>query len=219
MASALAVRVHTSAAGMGPYAEARVLVDGQDLVATWFPEGFGVDPDLLLGPGGGLRAGDEPHRVMIGAPDCDPGCCGSLEVRIGRDGDNVVWDDWLTPRVDRAPAGPVRFDAAAYSAELDRADRDRDWEWTGRTVIRLARRIFAGDSALTARFGRGPEYVLPWPPPGADSIRVPIPAPPEWAFDPSRPLEVAVRFDDRDPAEQAADLVGRLAAAAARYRR
>jgi hypothetical protein len=218
MKSTLAVRIQTSGADeMGLYAQARVLVDGQDLITTWFPEGFGVDPDLLLGSDGGLRVPEEPHRVMIGAPECDPACCGWLGVRIRRDGEDVVWDEWITPRMDRVPTTPVRFDADAYTAELDRADRDRSWEWTGRTVVRLARRLIAEDSAVLARLGRGAENLLPWPPPEADSIQIPLPAPQELTFDPPRPPKVTVRFNHRDPSAQAADLVVALTEAATRY--
>jgi hypothetical protein len=213
MTSELTIRVDI--ATEFAYAEARVLVDGEDLVATWFHEGLGVDPDALLAE---LPARDEPRQVMIGRPECDPGCCGSLEVRIRHVDDEVVWDNWITPRVSVGPTGETRFDAAAYAAELARADRDRGWEWTGRTVVRLARQLLAADPALVARFGgRHPEYVLPWPAPDAGSISVPVPAPPHWQFDPPQPHTVTHSFDDRDPSAQATDLITALAEAAASY--
>jgi hypothetical protein len=215
MASQLTIRVNTVGTQLEP-AEARVLVDGEDLIQAWFPEGEGVDPDVLLGQ---LAAGDEPRQVMIGQPECDPGCCGSLEVRIRRAGDEVIWDHWSAPGVRVAPTWEIRFDTDAYAAELDRADRDRGWEWTGRTVVRLARRLFAGDPALLARFGnRRPEHVLLWPLKDADSISIPVPAPPHWQFDPPRPHTVTFRFEDRDPSVQAADLIAALTEAAASYR-
>jgi hypothetical protein len=217
MGSRLAIRVNTVDAIIEP-AETRVLVDGEDLIATYFPAGHGVDPEVLLGRDGRLRAADRPHLVMIGQPECDPGCCGSLEVRIRRDGDDVVWDHWITPNVDHTPVGEVRFDAREYAAELDRADRDRAWEWTGRTVVRLARRLLSADPALLARFGgRRPESVIPWPPREISTISVPVSAPPHWRFDPPNPHVVTFRFDEREPSVQAADLVAALAAAAATY--
>lgn len=214
MRSRLALQVNTVDTVVEP-AETRLLVDGEDLIATWFPHGEGVDPDVLLGPDGGLRAADRPHRVMIGQPECDPGCCGALEVRIRRDGDEVVWDQWITPRVDRALTGEIRFDAREYTAELERADREREWEWTGRTVVRLARRLIAADPVLLARFGdRRPEYLVPWPMRGADTISVAIPAPPHWRFDPPDSPVVTFRFDDREPSVQASDLLAAIASAA-----
>jgi hypothetical protein len=212
--SKLTVRVRTPTGPAPVVAEARVLVDGQDMVATWFPEGFGEDPDVLLGAQGPLQATMSPRRVMIGLPECEPGCCGSLEVRIRRDGDDVVWDRWATPYVDRASAGEIRFDASDYAAELDRADRERGWEWSGRTVVRLARRLFAEDPALLARFGCGPEFVISWPTPDADSVRVHIPAPPDQIFDTPHSADVLFRFDDRAPGAQAADLLAGMAEAA-----
>jgi hypothetical protein len=216
MTSKLMIRINAPVGTMVAFAEARVLVDDEDLVATWFPEGYGVDPDIVLGPQGELQAGDQPRQVTIGRPDCDPGCCGSLEVRIRRDGDHVVWDRWITPHVDRVPTGEIRFGADDYAAELARAYRDRSWEWTGRTVARL---LLADDSALLARFGRSPEYVIPWPAPEADSISVHVPAPPDWAFDPPNPMQVSFHFDDRDLSVQAAELLAVLAEASQAYGR
>lgn len=213
MRSRLALQVKTVDTMVEP-AETRLLVDGEDLIATWLPHGGGVDPDVLLGPDGGLRAADQPHRVTIGRPECDPGCCGSLEVRVRRDGDDVVWDQWFTPRVD-APTGEIRFSARDYTGELERADREREWEWTGRTVVRLARQMIAADPVLLARFGdRRPEYLIPWPVRGADAISVSIPAPPHWRFDPPDPRVVTFRFDDRAPSAQASDLLAAIASAA-----
>lgn len=114
--------------------ETRILVDGRPLVPALFGKGPGESPERLLDTGL-LRAGAAPREVRLAEAYCTEGCCGALYVTIRREGEEVVWGDW------RGAVGPTppeyRFDAAAYDAELERADRDRPWSWPARSVARL----------------------------------------------------------------------------------
>lgn len=109
--------------------ETRILVDGRPLVPAVFARGPARCPEYLLDEGR-LRAGPEPREVQLAVASCTEGCCGALYVTIRRDGDQVVWEP--------APALPAyRFDAAAYDAEVARAETDRSWPWPARSTARL----------------------------------------------------------------------------------
>ncbi|CAM5478752.1 hypothetical protein SAVIM338S_03246 [Streptomyces avidinii] len=114
--------------------ETRLLVDGRPLVPGLFGMGAGESPELLLHTGR-LRAGAEPREVRLAEAYCTEGCCGALYVTIRRDGDEVVWGGW------RGAVGPpppeYRFDAAAYDAEVERAEQDHTWSWPARSAARL----------------------------------------------------------------------------------
>ena len=121
--------------------ETRVLVDGRPLVPAVFSRGPARIPDVLLDKRE-LRAGAEPREVMLAEADCTEGCCGALHVTIRRDGDEVVWEGWRRPPYasgtrDTSAPPAYRFDAAAYDAELTRAEADGSWSWPARTVARL----------------------------------------------------------------------------------
>ncbi|WP_206436546.1 hypothetical protein [Streptomyces sp. W1SF4] len=133
--------------------ETRILIDGRPLVPALFPKGPGHPPEHLL-DGDALLPGPEPREVQLAEADCTEGCCGALYVTVRRDGDEVVWDGW------RGAAGPpppeLRFDAAAYGAEVLRARADESWAWPAR---RTARRITA---ALRARPELRTRWELRW---------------------------------------------------------
>lgn len=136
--------------------ETRILVDGRPLVPAIFSRGGADSPESLL-ENGALRAGPEPREVRLAEAYCAEGCCGALRVTIRRDGDEVVWDGWerpsYAPRSRNVPEVPAyRFDAAAYDAEVARADADRSWSWPARTIARLIR------EGLTQR----PEILRRW---------------------------------------------------------
>ncbi|MEU5211718.1 hypothetical protein [Streptomyces sp. NPDC020742] len=127
-------------AAAGPV-ETRILIDGRPLVPEAFGLGPAHSPEYLLDTGR-LRAAAEPHPVQLSEASCTEGCCGALQVTIHREGDQVVWGDWRRPaqRPSLPPRSdlPVyRFDAAAYDAEIARAERDRSWSWPARSAARL----------------------------------------------------------------------------------
>lgn len=88
-------------------------------------------------PKGGIRAAGPagappPDRNATSTPW--KAVCAALHGTIRRDGDHVVWSDW------RRPAPPFssplsrelpeyRFEAAAYDAEITRAESDHLWTW------------------------------------------------------------------------------------------
>ncbi|MFF3565260.1 hypothetical protein ACFYXS_34975 [Streptomyces sp. NPDC002574] len=123
-----------------PRVEARILIDGRPVVPAAFTRGPANSPELLL-EDGLLRAGPEPREAQLAEARCTEGCCGALYVTIRRDGDQVVWENWRRsmsgPRDAPLQLPPHRFDAAAYDAEIARAETDRSWSWRTRTVARL----------------------------------------------------------------------------------
>lgn len=140
--------------------EVRILVDGRPLVPELFGRGPADAPEDLLDRGL-LRAGAEPREVRLAEAYCTEGCCGALYVTIRRDGDEVVWADWRCPPPPGLPFDPpvvretpeLRFDAAAYDAEIARAEGDTGWAWPARRAARL---IAAGARArpdLLTRWG------------------------------------------------------------------
>ncbi|MFG2140091.1 hypothetical protein [Streptomyces sp. NPDC048650] len=125
--------------------ETRILIDGRPLVPEAFGRGPGNCPEYLL-DSGRLRATAEPRQVQLAEAYCTEGCCGALYVTICREGGEVVWRDWRCPSPPKAPQPPLRlseyrFDAAAYDAEVARAEQDTSWSWPARCT---ARRIAAG---------------------------------------------------------------------------
>ena len=128
--------------------EVRLLGNGESLVDRLSSGLIGLDPDdLLTGTTCPLRAENESHRATIGRCSCGIVGCGSVEVEIRREHDQVVWtatDSSLQ----------VRFLAGQYDGEVERALRDRTWETPERTAARLISQ--AVDRAALAR--RGSEF-------------------------------------------------------------
>ncbi|MEU6328786.1 hypothetical protein ABZ851_16135 [Streptomyces sp. NPDC047049] len=122
--------------------ETRVLLDGRPAVPAFFDRGPAHSPEYLLDEGR-LRAGPEPSEVQLAEASCTEECCGALYVTIRRDGDQVVWENWQRPSTMPGSRAPVpepaayRFGAAAYDAEIARAETDRSWSWPARTTARL----------------------------------------------------------------------------------
>ncbi|MFC8717751.1 hypothetical protein [Kitasatospora sp. NPDC057198] len=137
--------------------QARVLVDGLPLTPRLFPAGVAVGPESLL-DGGLLRAGPEPHPVRLAEAPCSEGCCGALWVDVrreaGPDGPVVVWDGFR-PGLDAAPlpgTGALRFDAAAYDAEVTRAETSEPGRARARAVALLLERELRSRPELLARW-------------------------------------------------------------------
>ncbi|WP_330239888.1 hypothetical protein [Streptomyces sp. NBC_00525] len=118
--------------------EVRVLVDGLPVVPAYFGRGPANSPERLLDTGA-LWATGEPREVQLAEAYCTEGCCGALYVTVRRDGDQVVWSGWRSP----VPPGgtrelpELRFEAAAYDAEVARARDDDSWMWPARRTARL----------------------------------------------------------------------------------
>ncbi|MEU9717387.1 hypothetical protein [Streptomyces sp. NPDC047976] len=200
-----------------PTVETRILIDGRPLVPALFGNGPAHPPEHLLDTGG-LLPGPEPREVQLAEADCTEGCCGALHVTVRRDGDEVVWDGW------RGAAGPpppqLRFDAAAYGAEVRRARDDESWAWPAR---RTARRITAAlrqRPQLRTRWELGwIRAATDWQDPDTVNVHFghrPAPAtPPEPGEDPGPGLifEWQLPDDGRPPEVQAAAAVERLESA------
>ncbi|MFE9853754.1 hypothetical protein [Streptomyces sp. NPDC005780] len=121
--------------------EARIVVDGRPLVPAVFGRGAVHSPEWLL-DSGRLRATEEPREVELAEAYCSEGCCGALYVTIRRDGGEVVWSDWRCPPPPQSALHvrsipELRFDAAAYDAEVRRAENDHTWTWPARKTARL----------------------------------------------------------------------------------
>ncbi|MFF4696220.1 hypothetical protein [Streptomyces chattanoogensis] len=121
--------------------ETRLLIDGRPLVPEAFGRGPANSPEYLL-DSGRLRATAEPREVQLAEAYCTEGCCGALRVTICREGQYVVWRNWNRPATlpsrQPPPALPeYRFDAAAYDAEIARAENDHSWAWPARITARL----------------------------------------------------------------------------------
>ncbi|MFE5523269.1 hypothetical protein ACFQ9Q_36955 [Streptomyces virginiae] len=136
--------------------ETRILIDGIPLVPALFGKGRGHPPEYLI-DSGRLRATAEPREVQLCEAYCTEGCCGALYVTIRRDGDEVVWDGW------RGAVGPpppaYRFDAAAYDAELARAEQDHSWCRPARSTARLIAAGLRDRPELTARWDMTPGWI------------------------------------------------------------
>ncbi|GGW46566.1 hypothetical protein [Streptomyces xantholiticus] len=115
--------------------ETRFLVDGRPLVPRAFGRGPGHSPEYLL-DNGSLRATADAQEVQLAEAYCTEGCCGALYVTVRREGDEVVWGGWRGAAAGVALT-EYRFDAAAYDAEIARAETDHSWSWPARDTARL----------------------------------------------------------------------------------
>ncbi|MGW2270044.1 hypothetical protein [Streptomyces yangpuensis] len=185
--------------------ETRILIDGVPLVPALFGKGRAHPPEHLL-DSGRLRAAPEPREVQLCEAYCTEGCCGALYVTIRRDGDEVVWDGW------RGAVGPTppayRFDAAAYDAELARAEQDHSWCWPARSTARLIAAELQERPGLLGRWGLSPVWVgTGHDEPHTTVMRFVFPAP-DGAEDPyGQPLRLYFDWrlpDDGSPPEERA---------------
>ncbi|QES48753.1 hypothetical protein DEJ50_13920 [Streptomyces venezuelae] len=199
--------------------ETRVLVDGLPVVAALFPKGVCESPGALL-DGGLLRAGAEPREVQLAFPHCGEECCGTLYVTIRREGDQVVWDGW------RGAQGPqpaaLRFDAAAYDAEITRATQDREWEWPAHTTALQIAQGLRDRPELLSRWDCGEASARPsWGDPGTVTVSFAhqrgLGAGTHEPGGPRLYFEWLVPDDGSPPQEQAAAALRRLAAGDPRF--
>ncbi|MBD0691582.1 hypothetical protein [Streptomyces sp. CBMA123] len=114
----------------------RFLVNGEDVIeGSVGSDGRGRSPFAQFPVAGAseLRATGEPRRVNLGEPECDGGCCGYLSAVVQRIGEVVLWSDWELPDGATRPM-EYTFEAAAYEAELARAEADPWWRPEARTA-------------------------------------------------------------------------------------
>ncbi|MGW7439564.1 hypothetical protein [Streptomyces sp. NPDC054849] len=199
--------------------ETRILVDGLPVVAALFPVGVCEGPGALL-DNGLLRAGAEPREVQLAWPHCGESCCGALHVTIRREGDQVVWDGW------RGAEGPqpaaLRFDAAAYDAEITRATQDREWEWPAHTTALLIARGLRDRPELLSAWDCGEVRAHPsWADPGTVLVSFAhergLGAGTQVPDGPRLHFEWLVPDDGSPPQAQAAAALRRLAAGDPRF--
>jgi hypothetical protein len=136
-----------------------VLVDGVPLTEVWGLALRGLDPDALLEDGALLPA-PLPRRVAVLVCSCGEPGCEAIAPLVDREGPYVTWRDArryvavfedATAAADDVAAADadeglpqydladLRFDAAAYEAEVRRAAADRSWETPRRATARLLR--------------------------------------------------------------------------------
>jgi hypothetical protein len=112
--------------------EVRFLADGTDLIARYWSEMIGLDPEHLLLEPCLLRAGAHPHMATVARCSCGEIGCGSIQVEISRLADWVVWKP-------QYGSGVLRFDVVAYDAAVEHAISDTTWETPDRPAARLLR--------------------------------------------------------------------------------
>ena len=121
-----------------------LLANGADLVDQFATGLIGLDPDDLLVEPCVLRADSTLHVALIGRCSCGIVGCGSVEVKIQKDSDRVIWTAKDSSR-------SVQFQVTQYDAEVERALRDHSWETPERTAGRLISQ--AVDKTSLARRG------------------------------------------------------------------
>lgn len=114
-----------------------------DLIERFGDGMIGLDPDDILVDPSPLLPGDRPRTALIGRCDCGVVGCGSVEVTISSDGQVVSWT------TEERTIG-VRFDAAQYTSEVQRALSDFSWETADRTAARLIARSVDRDRLAQA---------------------------------------------------------------------
>ncbi|WP_051942940.1 hypothetical protein [Streptacidiphilus rugosus] len=200
--------------------EAHPIVNGRHLltdVLAESPESPGyvpVGPRPLLDPDGPLHATATPHEIRVAVSGCGVElCCGALYVTVRRDGEHVLWEGWRDLAHPEFDAPGLRFAAAAYEAEVLRAEADRGWEWPGAAVARL----------LEAGLNRREDWLDRWDcevegvwasRSEPDRIRVVL-GHPRGLTDPDRPwiqFGLTLPISEDDPSDQAARLEAELTA-------
>lgn len=145
------LRLQVRAPESGNDFEVLVFVNGVEM--TSIGAGMGMDPYDLFVPFNRLRPRAESFEVPIARCNCGIYGCGSTDVRITLDGDEVHWD-WLIEKPSEQRA-TVRRDE--YDSALRALDRSTDWETPERTAGRLV--LSRLDKAHLARFDLRPGFV------------------------------------------------------------
>ncbi|MER7733367.1 hypothetical protein ABTX80_21000 [Streptomyces erythrochromogenes] len=197
-----------------PGVETRFLVDGLPLLPALFRSGRGNAPEYLVDHLG-LRAEPQPREVQLARAYCTEGCCGALYVTIRRDGDEVVWGGWRGVDAQARPPREYRFDAAAYDAEVERAEGDHSWCWPARRTARLISSGLRDRPELLGRWGLMPSEISTDPrEPHTTVIRLVFLAPDGAEDGHGRPLRLYFDWrlpdDGSPPEERAAGALDRI---------
>ena len=157
------------------WAEAVLLVDGEDVLRRIWGEGIGRNPDDVLGQDSPLLP-DQPHEAPLLRCGCGEEGCGALIARISPDGQEVAWSDFrdgsaqksdrLSTVFDRfhgqvLDVPEIRFDRSQYIAELRRADSEREWESPDERTARRVRELLRAQRNQLNRTGW--QLVRAWP--------------------------------------------------------
>jgi uncharacterized protein YjbI with pentapeptide repeats len=116
-----------------------ILLEGKDLFGL--DGSIGFHPDDLLGESAPLIPSNPPRRVAVYRCSCGEAGCGCVAPLVMRVGAEVHWRDFryftgVYSRPDDSPSPEggaslpiptLRFDAAQYEAEVERASKDRSW--------------------------------------------------------------------------------------------
>jgi hypothetical protein len=112
--------------------EVRFFGDNEDIIAQFWNDMIGLDPDDILVAPCPLDARIKPHKATVARCSCGVVGCGSIEVNIERSADEIKWS-WSEAKSPQA----LRFLAISYDDELRRALADTSWETSDRTAARL----------------------------------------------------------------------------------
>src|SRR5262245_57031021 len=99
--------------------EVRFFGDGDDIIARFWNDMMGLDPDDILVAPCPLDASSKPHKVTVARCSCGVIGCGSIEVNIERLAEEIkwVWGEAESPQA-------LSFVATSYDQELRRALTD-----------------------------------------------------------------------------------------------
>lgn len=112
--------------------EVRFFGDGEDLIAHYWNDMIGLDPDDILVRPCPVQSAAEAHRATVARCNCGVKGCGSIEVDVARSQGNVEWT-WGSP----ISPEKLTFLANSYDEEVERALTDTSWETPDRTAARL----------------------------------------------------------------------------------
>src|SRR5205823_5752760 len=107
--------------------EVRFYGDEQDLIEKYWNDMIGLDPDQILINPSPIKPNIESQIATIARCNCGETGCGSVEVEIRREGEEILWTNGGTI---------LSFPGASYLVELDRARTDLSWETPERTLAR-----------------------------------------------------------------------------------
>src|ERR1019366_956973 len=141
--------------------EVRFFGDGDDIIARFWNDSLGLDPNDILTDSCQLRSRTTPHKALVARCSCGVIGCGDVEVEVSRSENHVEWVEIHgrndpPSRTFAVGAGPesvatqvddgdhpfrrtIEFPASQYETEVERALKEINWETPERTAARLVR--------------------------------------------------------------------------------